>query len=48
MKKHILFAFCAALSFTSCLGDLEQNPLSDTTVPNGEIYSNPEIGRAHV
>ena len=35
MKKHILFAFCAALSFTSCLGDLEQNPLSDTTVPNG-------------
>ncbi|MDE6507649.1 MAG: RagB/SusD family nutrient uptake outer membrane protein [Alistipes sp.] len=41
MKKHILFALCAALSFTACIGDLEQNPLSDTTVSNGEIYSNP-------
>lgn len=41
MKKHILFAVCAALSFTACIGDLEQNPLSDTSVPNGEIYPNP-------
>lgn len=41
MKKHILFAVCAALSFTACLGDLDQNPLSDTAIPNGEIYSNP-------
>lgn len=41
MKKHILFALCAALSFVSCVGDLDQNPLSDTSVPNGEIYSNP-------
>ncbi|WP_290098734.1 RagB/SusD family nutrient uptake outer membrane protein [uncultured Alistipes sp.] len=48
MKKHILFAFCAALSFTSCLGDLEQNPLSDTTVPNGEIYSNPVLRKGQL
>ncbi|MDE6375227.1 MAG: RagB/SusD family nutrient uptake outer membrane protein [Alistipes sp.] len=41
MKKHILFALCAALSFTACIGDLDQNPLSDTAIPNGEIYSNP-------
>lgn len=41
MKKHILFAACAALSFTACLGDLDQNPLSDTAIPNGEIYSDP-------
>lgn len=41
MKKHILFAVCAALSFTACIGDLDQNPLSDTAIPNGEIYSNP-------
>ncbi len=41
MKKHILFAVCAALSFTACLGDLDQNPLSDTAIPNSEIYSNP-------
>lgn len=41
MKKHILFAVCAALTFTSCIGDLDQNPLSDTSIPNSEIYSNP-------
>lgn len=41
MKKHILFALCAAVSLVSCLGDLDQNPLSDTAIPNGEIYSNP-------
>ena len=41
MKKHILFAVCAALSFTACIGDLDQNPLSDTAIPNGEIYPNP-------
>lgn len=48
MKKHILFAFCAALSFTACLGDLDQNPLSDTTVPNGEIYSNPVLRKGQL
>ncbi|MCM1151602.1 MAG: RagB/SusD family nutrient uptake outer membrane protein [Alistipes sp.] len=40
MKKHILFAACAALTFVSCIGDLDQNPLSDTSIPNSEIYSN--------
>lgn len=40
MKKHLLFAVCAALSFTACLGDLDQSPLSDTAVTNGSIYSN--------
>ena len=41
MKKHILFAVCAALSFTACIGDLDQNPLSDSSIPNSEIYPNP-------
>lgn len=48
MKKHILFAFCAALSFTACIGDLEQNPLSDSSVPNGEIYSNPILRKSQL
>ncbi len=48
MKKHILFAFCAALSFTACIGDLEQNPLSDSSVPNGEIYSNPVLRKSQL
>ena len=41
MKKHILFALCTALSLSACIGDLDQNPLSDSAIPNGEIYSNP-------
>ncbi len=40
MKKQILFAAFAALAFTGCIGDLDQAPLSDTAIPNGEIYSN--------
>ncbi len=40
MKKQILFAAFAALAFTGCIGDLDQEPLSDTAIPNGEIYSN--------
>jgi len=40
MKKHILFAAFAALAFTGCIGDLDQEPLSDTAISNGEIYSN--------
>lgn len=48
MKKHILFAFCAALSFTACIGDLEQNPLSDSSVPKGEIYSNPILRKSQL
>ncbi|MDE6046653.1 MAG: RagB/SusD family nutrient uptake outer membrane protein, partial [Alistipes sp.] len=41
MKKHILFAVFAALSLSACVGDLEQNPLSDSSIPNSEIYPNP-------
>jgi hypothetical protein len=41
MKKIMIFAAVAALTFTSCVGDLDQSPLSDTSITSSEIYSNP-------
>lgn len=41
MKKHIIFAACAAMALTACIGDLDQAPLSDTTIPGDGVYSNP-------
>lgn len=41
MKKSIVIAALAALSLSSCLGDLDQYPLSDTTVSGSDIYENP-------
>ncbi len=41
MKKNIIFAAIAALVMTSCIGDLDQAPMSNTTIPGGSVYSNP-------
>lgn len=41
MKKNIIIAALAALSLSSCLGDLDQYPLSDTTVSGNDIYADP-------
>lgn len=41
MKKSIVIAALAALSLSSCLGDLDQYPLSDTTVSGSDIYADP-------
>ncbi len=41
MKKNMVFAALAAFALTSCIGDLDQEPLSSTTLPSGEVYSNP-------
>ncbi len=42
MKKYIVMAACAVMSFTACVGDLDQFPMSDTTIDSGSIYSNPD------
>jgi hypothetical protein len=42
MKKYIVMAACAVMSFTACIGDLDQFPMSDTTIDSGSIYSNPQ------
>ena len=42
MKKYIVMAACAVMSFTACIGDLDQFPMSDTTIDSGSIYSNPD------
>ncbi len=42
MKKYILSAFvaaCAAFSFTSCVGDLDTQPLDDNNLVSEQVYS---------
>lgn len=41
MKKSIIFAIFASLAMTSCIGDLDQNPLSGTAVPSENVYGDP-------
>ena len=41
MKKYIILAVCAALTFTACVHDLNQNPMSDNAIASGDAYKNP-------
>ncbi len=41
MKKIMIFAACAVMAFTGCVGDLDQEPMSDNTIASGDVYSNP-------
>jgi hypothetical protein len=41
MKKNIIFIAFASLAFASCVGDLDQAPMSSNTIANDEVYSNP-------
>ena len=41
MKKIMILAACAVMAFTGCVGDLDQEPMSDNTIASGDVYSNP-------
>ena len=41
MKKIMILAALAAVTFTSCVGVLNQEPMSSDVVGNDEVYSNP-------
>lgn len=41
MKKIMIFAALAAFALTSCVGVLDQEPMSSDVVGSGDVYSNP-------
>lgn len=41
MKKIIILAACAVMTLTGCIGDLDQQPMSDNAIASGDAYTNP-------